>query len=216
MMHGHEYSKRIVRVNPPMGRASGPPICPIGARVSRQCMSHRCGERVQDLDATSADLPYNARSRLAPPIDTLPRGIKAPRCGRHASWGQVTRLLAPHRLDGISSLNRLPAEGLSGEGSGGHPTRDAGGRGVEGKQQIRTPVTIDIFYSNLHGHGLGSSGAKADGNRLHGSGIKGVCCEDGDGDFPIALRVDGGGVATGLDVNRDRDRCRSEFKDLVG
>ena len=36
MLHGREYSKRILGVNPPMGRASGPSVCPIGARVSRQ------------------------------------------------------------------------------------------------------------------------------------------------------------------------------------
>jgi hypothetical protein len=36
MMHGCEYSKRILGVNPPMGRASGPPTGLIGARASRQ------------------------------------------------------------------------------------------------------------------------------------------------------------------------------------
>src|SRR5262245_3824616 len=36
MMHGREYSKRILAVNPPMGQASGPPVCPIGAPASRQ------------------------------------------------------------------------------------------------------------------------------------------------------------------------------------
>jgi hypothetical protein len=30
MLHGREYSKRILDVNPPMGRASGPSVCPIG------------------------------------------------------------------------------------------------------------------------------------------------------------------------------------------
>ena len=35
MLHGREYSKRSVRVNTPMGRASGPPTGLIRARVSR-------------------------------------------------------------------------------------------------------------------------------------------------------------------------------------
>jgi len=41
MLHGREYSKRSVRVNPPMGRASGPPMGVLlgagGALSLQQC-----------------------------------------------------------------------------------------------------------------------------------------------------------------------------------
>ena len=68
MLHGREYSKRILGVKPPNGSSvwtSGLPdqgVCLAAAPI----VAHRGSQRVQDLDDTPPDLAQAARSRLAP------------------------------------------------------------------------------------------------------------------------------------------------------
>jgi hypothetical protein len=68
-MHGREYSKRILGVNPPMGRASGPLAGPIGARVSRQ-------RTLPPIEAANVPCPgprrHPARFGLSRTISTPP------------------------------------------------------------------------------------------------------------------------------------------------
>jgi hypothetical protein len=75
--------------------------------------------------------------------------------------------------------------------------------GVEVEEQIGLPVPIDIFHRNQYGSSLGSRGTKAGSSRIDGRGIESVCRQDGHGDFPFALGIDGGGVAAGFDVDGD-------------
>jgi hypothetical protein len=84
MLHGREYSKRIVGVKPPNGSSvwtSGLPdqgVCLAAAPI----VAHRGSQRVQDLDDTPPNLASSARSRPARAPPSWPRPCE--RCAR--SW----------------------------------------------------------------------------------------------------------------------------------
>jgi hypothetical protein len=54
MLHGREYSKRILGVKPPMGRASGPSVCPTSLCAA--------------LPHTPSNLPQVARCQEGPTL----------------------------------------------------------------------------------------------------------------------------------------------------
>ena len=79
MLHGREYCKRILGVKPPMGRASGPPAGPIGARVSPLLPSlcaampatRQIWRRRHDL---ASPLPWIPPDSALRPLDIRPKG----------------------------------------------------------------------------------------------------------------------------------------------
>jgi hypothetical protein len=76
-MHRREYSKRIMRVNPPMGRASGPPVGPIGARVSRQRPSSPIeAANVSRTSTTPRQIWLRLHDRDDPLIFGIPPGVR--------------------------------------------------------------------------------------------------------------------------------------------
>src|SRR5438093_6961617 len=120
-------------------------------------------------------------------------------------WGT---LLATHRDDGIRSLERLPANGLSGEGGRSLPAPNARIPGLEAEEHVRGPVFVDILQGILDRSRLDPSGAKADRGRVDGGGIKGGRCKDGHLDVLSAFRVDAVREFAGTDVESNLKRKR--------
>ena len=111
--------------------------------------------------------------------------------------------LTPYGLDGIRPLDRITGKCCSREGGCGIATRDPCGLGLEVEHEVGLPVVVHILHMPLLVRLRGPLRAEADAQRVDQRGIEGVGGQDGHGDHPVALGVNGIGGAAGFDVERD-------------
>ena len=109
-----------------------------------------------------------------------------------------------HGPDVVAALERRAVQGLASYARLRVPESDAGLlRPVVG-EEIGEPVVvhIDLMIARSVGRSrpIGTEGQRG---HVHVEHIEGVGAEEGDGDDAPAGRVDGVGVAAGLDVNDD-------------
>ena len=75
--------------------------------------------------------------------------------------------------------------------------------GVEVKEEVGLPVVIHILHLPFLLRCLRPVGPESDAQGVNGGSIKAFGRQNGRREFPVALRVDGVGVAAGLDVDED-------------
>src|ERR671919_1494465 len=127
----------------------------------------------------------------------------------------------PHRLDGISPLDRLPAKGLACESGGGISTLDACVLSIEVEDHISVSISINVLQGILDRSGFSASSTKVDCGRVHrrsiegSSVVSGVRSQNCHRDLPTARWIDAVGEAARLNVDRHYGRRVGVEGDIV-